>query len=449
MLEDERRKAIREKEVRSIEEQIATMSEGEEGRKMVRELKARFIKADIASLEGQMQSTRSQVESMQYSLMNNAPDEEGRTREQVKKHMERLKKELRHNGDVMRSMLSRLEKLMAPEDDAPEPAKEEGPDGTAAPGASIVVVTPEAIKEMCEYLGINVYTEPHLIHIAKAAIEAPIPEGWIESTAPDGEPEYLHEATGETMGEHPLDGEFMHQVTVVRQQYGEGTVSLFSDPWLKLTDAEGVPYFYNFRSDEISFTCPPDSRIRAATRIQARARGIAERTRLERKGIKVVRLEPTKESVTKQRLMMQLTQLQLDSELAKDREEAMKARLAEEAARQEEKRRKEEERERERERIEAEKAAMLEQLRLHQEQQELLANKLQAVYRGHMVRKRIEMPAARRERLSLVLQCAYRSHLARLQQVFYICLYIYPYTCEYACVCARMRVCTCHTSLVH
>jgi hypothetical protein len=28
---------------------------------------------------------------------------------------------------------------------------------------------------MCEYLDINIYTEPHLIHIAKAALEAPLP----------------------------------------------------------------------------------------------------------------------------------------------------------------------------------------------------------------------------------------------------------------------------------
>ena len=56
----------------------------------------------------------------------------------------------------------------------------------------------------------------------------------------------------------------------------------------------------------------------------------------------------------------------LQSELSKDREEAMKAKLAEEAARVEEKRVKEAERERERERVEAEKAAMLEQLRLFQ-----------------------------------------------------------------------------------
>jgi hypothetical protein len=68
---------------------------------------------------------------------------------------------------------------------------------------------------------------------------------------------------------------------------GEDSVSLFSDPWLKLMDTEGVPYHYNFRTDEISFTPPPDSRMRAAVRIQARVRGISERARLERKGLKV------------------------------------------------------------------------------------------------------------------------------------------------------------------
>lgn len=204
MLEDERRRAVREKEVRSIEDQIATMAEGEGGKQLVRELKARFIKADVAALEGQMQSTRSQVESMQLAIMTNAPDEEGRTREQVRQHSERLKKELRQMGDVMGTMLVRLEKLMTSESGPEEySAPDEVEKGDAEHGMQKkkVVVTPEAIKEMCEYLGINIYTEPHLTHIAKAALEAPLPEGWEESEAPDGEPEYLHVATGETQGE--------------------------------------------------------------------------------------------------------------------------------------------------------------------------------------------------------------------------------------------------------
>ena len=183
-LEDERRKAVRQKEVRSIEDQIATMAEGEEGKQMVRELKARFIKADVAALEVQMQSTRSQVETMQLTLTTNAPDEEGRTREQVRKHCDRLKKELRGLGEVMRGMLSRLEKVMRPEDDD---TPDDYVDKDAAPKTD-VLVTPEAIKEMCEYLGINIYTEPHLISIAKAALEAPLPAGWVESFAPDGTP---------------------------------------------------------------------------------------------------------------------------------------------------------------------------------------------------------------------------------------------------------------------
>ena len=183
-LEDERRKAVRHKEVRSIEDQIATMAEGEEGKQMLRELKARFIKADVAALEVQMQSTRSQVETLQLTLTTNAPDEEGRTREQVRKHCERLKKELRGLGEMMRGMLSRLEKVMRPEDDD---TPDEHLDQDAAPKTD-VLVTPEAIKEMCEYLGINIYTEPHLISIAKAALEAPLPAGWVESVAPDGTP---------------------------------------------------------------------------------------------------------------------------------------------------------------------------------------------------------------------------------------------------------------------
>ena len=212
-----------------------------------------------------------------------------------------------------------------------------------------------------------------------------------------------------------MDGEFMHQVTLARQKAGDMAVSLFSDPWYKLVDQDGVPYYYNFRSDEISFERPPDSRERAAVRIQARARGIQERATLERKAFKVKRLEADTESVTKQRLMMQLTQLQLQDELSKDREDAMKARLAEEAARQEEKRLRDEARERERQRVEAEKAAMLEQLRLHQEKQNMLATKLQSVYRAHMVRKRVELPHHRRDRVVVVLQGAYRAHRARAE----------------------------------
>jgi hypothetical protein len=107
---------------------------------------------------------------------------------------------------------------------------------------------------------------------------------------------------------------------------------------------------------------------------------------------------------------------QLESELEKDRQEALKATLAEEAARLEEKRLKERERERERERMELEKAAMLEQLRLFQEKQDACATRLQGVYRAHMTRKHVEMPAQKRARLSVVLQMAWRCHAARVEQ---------------------------------
>ena len=312
MLEDERRRAVREREVRSIEEQIAAMAEGDTGKQMVRELKSKFIKADVAALETQMQATRSQVEWMQLALMTNAPDEEGRTRDQVRAHTERLKKELRQMGEEMRVMLVRMERLMSERDEVEEgaaPAEEDAAGGaeenTKTPSG--VVVTPDAIKEMCEYLGINLYTEPHLASIAKAALEAPVPEGWRETTGPSGEVEFVHTETGETTSEHPLDGEFMHQVQRERLQHGDSGVSLFSEPWFKLLDEEGVPYYYNFRTDEISFTRPPDPPTRAATRIQARARGMMERARLEKMGtvngraVKVVRLPAVKESVAKQR----------------------------------------------------------------------------------------------------------------------------------------------------
>jgi hypothetical protein len=67
-------------------------------------------------------------------------------------------------------------------------------------------------------LGINPATETHLMWIAEHCRTAPLPRGWIELVAEEGD-SYFHNADrGETTWHHPLDPYFKQLVAANRQK---------------------------------------------------------------------------------------------------------------------------------------------------------------------------------------------------------------------------------------
>jgi hypothetical protein len=64
------------------------------------------------------------------------------------------------------------------------------------------------VKEMAEYMGIDVEKEMHLVWVAKLAVIESLPEGWEESQAADGRVLYVNQAEGSSREDHPLDEYF-------------------------------------------------------------------------------------------------------------------------------------------------------------------------------------------------------------------------------------------------
>ena len=71
---------------------------------------------------------------------------------------------------------------------------------------------------MAAYLGINVAVEKHLLWIAKTAILAPVPQPWVELFDEEGIPYYHNPETAEVSRKHPLDGHFLSLIVEERQK---------------------------------------------------------------------------------------------------------------------------------------------------------------------------------------------------------------------------------------
>lgn len=73
-------------------------------------------------------------------------------------------------------------------------------------------VSPDEVREMASYLGINCVTEGYLLHLAKVSLLAPLPKGWEIYKDAQGEPFYMHRGTKKTSYRHPADEYFISKV---------------------------------------------------------------------------------------------------------------------------------------------------------------------------------------------------------------------------------------------
>ena len=64
------------------------------------------------------------------------------------------------------------------------------------------------VKEMAEYMGIDITVETHLLWLAKLAVLEALPEGWEEVETEDGRILYLNAELGTSTEEHPNDPHF-------------------------------------------------------------------------------------------------------------------------------------------------------------------------------------------------------------------------------------------------
>jgi hypothetical protein len=72
--------------------------------------------------------------------------------------------------------------------------------------------SPEEIRDMAAYFGIDLKTECFLISVAKIAVEAALPLGWTEQRDQENDRSVFVDPTGAIHEHHPRDDEFKKMV---------------------------------------------------------------------------------------------------------------------------------------------------------------------------------------------------------------------------------------------
>lgn len=157
-------------------------------------------------------------------------------------------------------------------------------------------VTPNEVRDMATYLGIDTINEFNLLHIAHAAVLAPLPSNWLEFEDEDGNPYYYDRNTLRVTYRHPADEKYFKQVADERARMSSSGMSslerrllLMKDSkrkkveeqgdealyWMAFVDVHGTDYWYNFKTDRMTYYKPDvlSEMDEAAIMIQAVWRG--------------------------------------------------------------------------------------------------------------------------------------------------------------------------------
>jgi hypothetical protein len=78
--------------------------------------------------------------------------------------------------------------------------------------------TPEEVVDMAEYLGVIVKKEPDLMWIAKQAVQCALPPNWVEAEDDDGNAFFHNTSTGQSQAKHPMDDYFSALVVEERNK---------------------------------------------------------------------------------------------------------------------------------------------------------------------------------------------------------------------------------------
>jgi hypothetical protein len=111
--------------------------------------------------------------------------------------------------------------------------------------------TPELVREMARYLGIDEQEEVHLLPIAHNALVEELPDGWEERISPtDRVPYYVELATGKVSDEHPADKHFRQVLEHVRVT-SPADASSSHHGEMKFFDADTQQHYtYNFKTGQ-------------------------------------------------------------------------------------------------------------------------------------------------------------------------------------------------------
>ena len=79
------------------------------------------------------------------------------------------------------------------------------------------------VIEYAKYLGIDPLKEPQLLPIAQEGLCAPLPDGWTEHENDEGNIYYHHQASGDSVWQHPLDNFYRSVCVCARARVAAST----------------------------------------------------------------------------------------------------------------------------------------------------------------------------------------------------------------------------------
>jgi len=141
--------------------------------------------------------------------------------------------------------------------------------GDAEPG-SVVPPTPDEVRAMAEFLGVDPLDEFPLLNLAYEAVAAPLPGRWIELADLD-EAQYFEKDTANLKTTHPADSAIFEELERSRSAasgYSRDRPRDEAAYWMHFHDADGKGYYYNWLTGR-QLSRSPQQQDRAAQTIQA------------------------------------------------------------------------------------------------------------------------------------------------------------------------------------
>ena len=173
--------------------------------------------------------------------------------------------------------------------DRPSTPSARAPPRGAADATEIVPPTPNEVRAMAEFLGVDPLDEFPLLSLAYEAVAAPLPGRWVELACED-EAQYFEKDTANLRTTHPADSAIFDELERSRSaarahtraaddaaaaaagrsltSEGGGRVRDEAAYWMHFHDVEGRGYYYNWLTGR-QLSHGPEQQNIAATKIQA------------------------------------------------------------------------------------------------------------------------------------------------------------------------------------